>query len=196
MRTILHMFERAQSKSGVYKIDDGITADAIFCVRDILRELPAHYLCHDDDMDAKRFVEIMKSEYATERDALLTPARRAKIREFQRSYRRLATAVAAHGGQTLRAVLKEMLERTALINRYDRVTGDAVLYVGERLVKGAKHMDSRAIHAMFQQFVEQQVLHPDYFHINRSRRGALRNPKARHILRAMLQDVRNLRSGL
>jgi len=39
-------------------------------------------------------------------------------------------------------------------------------------------------------------LHPAYIHINRSRRSVLLNPKARHILRAMLQDVRNLRSGL
>jgi len=94
------------------------------------------------------------------------------------------------------AVLKTMLERAALINRYARVTGDAVLYAGERLVKSAKRMDSRAVHAMFQQFVEQQVLQPAFVHTNRSRRSVLRNPKARHILRAMLQDVRNLRSGL
>jgi hypothetical protein len=89
-----------------------------------------------------------------------------------------------------------MLGRAALINRYARVTGDAVLYAGERLVKSARHMDSRAVHAMFRQFVEQQVLQPEYAHTNRSSRGVLRNPKARHILRAMLQDVRNLRSGL
>jgi uncharacterized protein YdiU (UPF0061 family) len=196
LRTILHMFERVQSKQGVYKIDDGITADAIFCVRDILRELPAHYLHVDADMPVKQFLEIMKSEYATERDTLLTSHRRAKIREIQRVYRRLYTAVAIHGGQSPREVLQIMLQRTALINRYDRVTGDAVLYAGERLVKGARHMDSHAIHAMFQQFVEQQVLRPEYFRPNDPGRGALRNPKARHILRAMLQDVRNLRSGL
>ena len=196
LRTILHMFERVQSKSGVYKIDDGITADAIFCVRDILRELPAHYLCHDEDMTPQQFITIMKSEYATESDALLTPARKAKIREFQRLYRRLVAAVGSQGKQSPHAVLKGMLERAALINRYARVTGDAVLYAGERLVKSAKHMDTRAVHAMFQQFVEQQVLQPEYFHTNSSRRSVLRNPKARHILRAMLQDVRNLRSGL
>jgi len=196
LRTILHMFERVQSKSGVYKIDDGITADAIFCVRDILRELPAHYLCHDEDMPPQQFVAIMKSEYATERDTLLTPARKAKIKEFQRLYRRLVAAVGSHSEQSPRAVLKTMLGRAALINRYARVTGDAVLYAGERLVKSARHMDSRAVHAMFRQFVEQQVLQPEYAHTNRSSRGVLRNPKARHILRAMLQDVRNLRSGL
>ena len=196
LRTILHMFERVQSKSGIYKIDDGITADAIFCVRDILRELPAHYLHADADMPAGQFIEIMKSEYATERDTLLTTSRGAKIREFQRLYRRLVTAVAAHAGRSPRAVLKTMRERAALINRYERVTGDAVLYVGERLVEGARDMDSAAVHAMFKQFVEQQVLRPEYFKVNKPPRRPLSSPKARHLLRAMLQDVRNLRSGL
>ena len=196
LRTIVHMFERVQSKSGIYKIDDGITADALFCVRDVLRELPAHYLHSDVDMPVNQFIEILKSEYVTERDTLLTPTRRVRILQFQRAYRLLYKAVAAYTGQSPRTVLRGMRERAALINRYERVTGDAVLYVGERLVKGAKHMDSRAIHAMFHQFVEQQVLRPEYFcHIQPSR-GALRSPKARLILRAMLQDVRNLRSGL
>lgn len=195
-RTILHMFERIQSKAGVYEIDDGVTADAIFCARDILRELPVHYLHCEADMHIKQFIEIMKSEYATEQDTLLTPTRRARIREFQCLYRRLFTSVATYGGNTSCAVLKKMLERSALINRYDRVTGDAVLYVAERLVKSAKHMDSQAIHAMFHRFVEQQVLCPEYFIANEQERRPLGNPKARHILRAMLQDVRNLRSGL
>ena len=196
LRSVVHLFERVQSKTGIYKIDDGITADALFCVRDILRELPAHFLHGDDDMPAKRFIEIMKSEYVSEHDTLLTALRRAKIREFQRAYRRLYTAVAAGCRQSKDAVLKGMQQRSALINRYERVTGDAVLYVGERMVKGAKDMDSRAIHAMFHQFVEQQVLRPEYFNRAKPNRGALRSPKARHILRAMLQDVRNLRSGL
>lgn len=196
LRNILRLFERVQSRKGIYKIQDGITADALFCVRDILRELPAHYMCTDAEMDAERFIETMKSDYVTEQDTLLTPARRAKIKEFQRLYRSLLAAVATHNGQELRFVLKAMMERSDLINRYERVTGDAVLYVGERLVKGGAHMDSRAIHAMFHQFVEQQILRPDYFKTRRSGHGALKNKKARHILRAMLQDVRDLRSGL
>jgi hypothetical protein len=131
-----------------------------------------------------------------EQDELLTPARRAKIKEFQTSYHRLYMAVAVNLRVSPSEILQGMRERTALINRYDRVTGDAVLYVGERLVKGAKRMPTQSIHAMFQEFVEQQVLRPEYFNINRAPRRSLRNPKARHILRAMLRDVRNLRSGI
>ena len=95
LRTILHSFERAQAKAGLYRIDDGVTADAIFCVRDVLRELPAHYLHGDSDMNVEQFVAIMKSEYATEKDVRLTPARRTAVEEFQYAYRLRRSRLAA-----------------------------------------------------------------------------------------------------
>ena len=196
LRKILYLFERVQSRKGAYRIDEGITADALFCVRDILRELPEHYLSEDEDMDAERFIDIMKSEYATSRETLLTATRRAKIKEYQRLYRRLAAAVAMHEGRAARAVLMGMAERSALINRYERVTGDAVLYVGERLVNGAEHLDSRTIHEIFRQFVEQQVLRPEFFNIHSSNAALKKGTRARRLLSAMLKDVRDLRSGL
>ncbi len=196
LRSILHRFERIQSRTGIYRIEDGITADALFCVRDILRELPLYCLGTDSDMDAGRFVEIMKSEYVTEHDALLTPTRRSRIREFQRLYRHLFLAVAAHSGVSPRAVLRVMAKRSALINRYDRVTGDAVLHAGDRLVKHAARMGTRAVHAMFQEFVERQVLRPEYFRVNTTKRRSVKRIRDDHILRGMLQDVRDLRSGL
>ena len=196
LRAILYLFERVQSREGIYKIDDGITADALFCVRDILRELPEHYLNENGDMDADRFIEIMKSEYVTAQDTLLTSTRRTRIREFQRLYRHLLEMVATHQGRTVRAVLKGMAQRSALINRYERVTGDAVLYAGDRLVEGAVHMSSSTLHDMFDQFVEQQVLRPEYFKARGAGHRALKNNKARRLLRAMLQDVRDFRSGL
>jgi uncharacterized protein YdiU (UPF0061 family) len=196
LREILRLFERVQSRKGIYKIDDGITADALFCVRDILRELPAHFLRQDTDMNAGRFIEIMKSEYAEPEDILLTPGRRAKIRDFQRLYRHLLAAVASHEGRTIRAVLKSMADRSALINRYERVTGDAVLYVGNRMVNGAKRLDSNALHDIFRRFVEQQILRPEYFKRYGAGRGVIKSGKVRHLLSAMLRDVKAMRSGL
>ena len=100
-----------------------------------------------------------------------------------------------HEGRTARAVLMGMAERSALINRYERVTGDAVLYVGERLVNGAEHLDSSTIHEIFRQFVDRQVLRPEYFNIHPSN-TALKGTRARRLLSAMLKDVKDLRSGL
>jgi len=196
IRAILRQFEVVQSRKGIYRIEDGITTDALFCVRDILRELPAHFARGAGDMDAERFIEIMQSDYATEQDALLTPARRNKINEFQRLYRRVLAAVAARSGQPCPAILKGMMERSSLINRYERVTGDAIIESGGKLLHGAARMSSRSLHEMFKQFVDQQVLRPEYFESRKPGRRVIKNRRARHILRAMLRDVRDMRSGL
>lgn len=195
LRTILHRFERVTSRTGVYQIDDGITADALFCIRDILRELPAHYLRSDDDMDVEQFIDIMKSEYATHGDKLLTRHRRAQIRESQRLYRRLMEGVARRRGVSRHTVLQGMAERSALINRYERVTGDAVLYAAERLVYDMKGASADAVYDVFRCFVERQILRPEYHHAHPRRRGPT-GRKADAILDTMLKDVRRLRAGL
>jgi hypothetical protein len=43
-RNVYSYFEKAKSKKGLYEIQDGVTWDAVFCIRDILRELPSRYL--------------------------------------------------------------------------------------------------------------------------------------------------------
>lgn len=196
LRTIVYAFERIKSAKGPYKTGDGVTADAVFCVRDILRELPLHFLDTKTDMTPAQFLAVMRSEYATDSDARTTPARRAKTGEFQRLYRRLANATARHDGKTAREILRTMARRSALINRYERVTGDAILYVAERLIRDMASQDFEAVSGVFRRFVEQQILQPDYLDRRRPRHPLLESKKGRQVLRTMLKDVRELRSGL
>ena len=113
-----------------------------------------------------------------------------------RSFGRMFTVVAAHSGQSPREVLEGLMERSSLINRYERVTGDAILYVGEKLVKGAGRMKSAVIHEMFRQFIDQQVLRPEYFAKQKPSLRPVKDRVARRILQSMFRDVWNLRSGL
>uniref|UniRef100_UPI003565F795 hypothetical protein n=1 Tax=Halobacteriovorax sp. TaxID=2020862 RepID=UPI003565F795 len=83
-------FERSKSKEGVHEVADGINWSAIFCMRDILRELPqlllargGKYLSYED------FIEVIKSSYATEDDLIMTPHRRKMITSFQKNYEQL-----------------------------------------------------------------------------------------------------------
>ena len=70
-----------------------------------------------------------------------------------------------------------------------------VIYVGERLVKGAARLDPRTVHQIFQQFVEQQVLRPEYFKTHKLG-VTVQDKKARRLLHTMLQDVWDMRAGL
>jgi hypothetical protein len=54
-RRLYSNFEMAKSKKGLYEVEDGITWDAIFCVRDIMRELPKFYLSGNRMMEPEYF---------------------------------------------------------------------------------------------------------------------------------------------
>src|SRR5690606_951695 len=92
-RRVFSYFERAKSKKGFYKVADGITQDAIFCMRDILREFPQLYLARRTILEPKEFLEVIKSSYAKRADLKLTPIRIRQIKKFQEQYLDLVNIV-------------------------------------------------------------------------------------------------------
>lgn len=72
-----------------------MTWDAVFCMRDLLRELPERLMEGTGPLEPEAFIAMMRSSYASDRDVRLYPARRARVRRFQRSYIRLMQRAAA-----------------------------------------------------------------------------------------------------
>jgi uncharacterized protein YdiU (UPF0061 family) len=197
-RKICDYFERAQSKKGVYEVSDGITSNAIFCLRDILRELPKHYFSGNNPMPAEEFIGILRSEYGMDEDMALTPTRKAKIKRFQELYCGLVRRASHHSHRLVNKLMADIRDRVALINRYDRVTGDAILYVADKMMKAAEklHMNSALIHDIFREFVEQQILDPEYFTKTTRHSHRLKGEKINKVFDAMLKNVRDMRSGI
>ncbi|MHC4183204.1 MAG: hypothetical protein ACYSR0_07635, partial [Planctomycetota bacterium] len=189
-------FEMAKSREGLYKVEDGITWDAIFCVRDIMRELPGFYLSANRMMEPKDFIEIIKSNYACEEDIALNQSRKAKIIQFQKLYWKLVKKAATLSGKSTKKILSYMAGRSALINRYERVTGDSIIGVTSKVVRGGKSMNSKGLHDMFVGFVEEQILRPEYFERPGKSNRRLRNKKAKKILDTMLKIVKDYREGI
>ncbi len=191
-------FERAQSKKGIYHVSDGITSNAIFCLRDILRELPQHYIAGNSPISSEFFISILRSEYGTDEDVSLTAALKLKIKRFQELYFELVDHAARHLHTPTNKLMAELRDRSALINRYDRVTGDAILYVADKIMKSSKrlNMSSELIHDIFKEFVDQQILDPEHFKNSAHGHHHLKNEKANQVFDAMLKDVRDMRSGI
>lgn len=182
-------FERSKSLIGPYRVSDGVTWDAVFCMRDLLRELPERLMEGTGPLEPEAFIAMMRSSYASDRDVRLYPARRARVRRFQRSYIRLMQRAAAMRGRRLEATLRAAAHRSALLNRLDRVTGDGVLIAARRLLAGHKDMTHKEMYAVFQGFVEAQ----------RPRENALpvlRGAACRRLHGSMLQAIRTHREGL
>ncbi len=160
-RRIFSTFERAKSCRGPYTVGDGISWDAVFCMRDILRELPLWFQSGGDWMSAEHFIEVMRSDYADEKDLKITPYRRRQISAFQKHYWMIVEQMALLTGGPMNELLDEVVRRSAVINRYERVTGDALIYVAKQLIKLDRSVSKALLHQIFENFVAQQVLIPE-----------------------------------
>lgn len=160
-RKVFSYFERAKSKKGVYKVADGITQDAIYCMRDILREFPQLYLAKKKILDGKDFLEVIKSSYAKRDDLKLTPIKIRQIVKFQKVYLELVSVIAKKRKTNLDSVLLEILMRSSVINKYDRVTGNSITFVVNKITNTRPKLTPEETFEVSQNFKRYQTLDPD-----------------------------------
>jgi uncharacterized protein YdiU (UPF0061 family) len=195
-KALLRYFEKAKAKRGRHAVADGFNWDAIFCVRDLLRELPVLYLSGAEMIAPKQFIDLLRSDYASSADLRIGPGRREKIARFQRVYRRLVHRAAGLTRRTTEEILREIRDRSALINRYSRVTGDALIFVAQRMVREWKTISSEELHRMFHDFVEGQILRPESPSATAVPSRHAKSPKTQMLLHAMLNTVKKYRDSV
>jgi len=162
-RKIYSHFERTQCQRGIRTVADGITSDAVFSMRDCLRELPQRYLKEKRMwIEAEDFIQLMKSSYARKSDLKLTPYRLDKIREFQNSYASLVETVAKKTNIKPERSLLEITMRSSVVNRPNRVTGDGIIEVTEKMLKMRKNWSQAELQIFVQQLISAQVFDPSY----------------------------------
>lgn len=194
-RRVFSFFERAKSSRGPREVTDGITWDAIYCMRDVLRELPDIYRANGATaVDPGVFMEIMASNYTDPQDRLITAARRRRIAEFQRGYLNLVACMAGLSRLSVPDMLRRMAGRALLINRYERITGDGVIAVAEVLIAQHRLLGPDEITRMTGEFISEQVLRPEHAPPQRPR-GAPRGKVASALAR-LRRLVREYREGL
>ena len=196
-RETCRYFEKVKARRGPYEVADGITWDAVFCVRDILRELPVHL--HDNHLAAMKaadFVNVLKSSYADVADLRIHSRRAERIAEFQTLYLWLVQNVADRTRKSRKHILRGMRDRSTIINRYDRVTGDAIVKAAEALVLNFQNLSVNDLQQTMEDFVDAHVLMPNY-----KRRTNAANARTLHharnrIFDTMIKIVQTHRDGL
>lgn len=188
-------FERAKSKKGKYKVLDGISWDAIFCMRDILRELPQVYLSRMGSnlvfIQDKEFLEILKSNYASAKDMIITPYRKRKVEEFQENYTKLLLAIVTDKRVSMSRLLLEISMRSSVINKYDRVTGDSICNIVDRVLKLRSKLSPEELFKLVGEFSEYQNLDPEKKNVKHSS-----SSKQRKIVKDFVEIVRYFREGI
>lgn len=190
-RKVFSYFERAKSKRGLYKVADGITQDAIFCMRDILREFPQIYMARRSLLEPKEFLEVIKSSYAKKSDLKLSPIRIKQIKKFQQHYLELVTIAARRKKESEDTLLMEINMRSSVINKYDRVTGNSISFVVDKITNTRPKLTPEETFIISQNFKNYQTLDPDQI-VNHH----LVNLRQKNLLNRLTGIVRENRESL
>jgi len=193
-RRVHGQFERARSARGPTAVSDGLNWNAVFSTRDLLRELPQRYLRDYRPLGGGEFIAIAASSYASAADRRVTAYRARRAREFQRRYLELIEAAAGLAGRSVPLLLTELAGRSAVINRYDRITGDGALYAARRLMRCRKRLGAQRLTELIDRFVELQTLIPEK-KTARAARGD-DHPDVKRVLDYLIELVGELRHGL
>src|SRR6185436_3810904 len=99
----------------------------VFLIRNLLRKLPSYYVYECGSrfgamMEPDQFCKIMAASYASRRDMRLTETRATLAQNFQKCYQRLIAAAGPY-----EQVLKQVAERSSVINFEHRITGNAII---------------------------------------------------------------------
>ena len=154
-------FEHARAARGPRRVADGISWNAIFSSRDLLRELPRKYLEFGAPLSTREFLDIGLSDYASKRDRRVTSHRKRQVARFQRTYMCLIEAAACLTKRPVPLVLGDVAARSAILNGYDRITGDGILHAATRLVRNRRRLACDGIHDVIAGFAAYQTRLPE-----------------------------------
>ncbi len=191
-RKAFSFFERSKSKRGVYRVADGVTRDAIFSMRDVMRELPQLIATKERVLDPKEFMEVIKSSYAKKSDLKVTEQRKRQMVRFQNSYMGLIAAVEKDFTSTRGQMLLELTMRSSVINKYDRVTGDSITYIVEKVQKLRPKLTAEELYFLARQFKSYQNLDPDDKNVTSNETLS----RHKNIMQGLYSIVRECREGI
>jgi hypothetical protein len=195
-------FERARAARGPIRVPDGLSWNAVYSSRDLLRELPTRWLAGGGPIPAREVLDLAASSYASRSDRRLTTYRRRMCRELQTSALALIERAASLTGRSSEAQLRLVAERSAIINQRSRITGDAIDYAADAILKMRRRLSADETYALINEFACQQERRPDTERTTRHHatlrkiRGRRKAPHIARLLDRMAVVVEELREGL
>lgn len=196
--------ERRRSSRGARRVPDGLSWNAVYCMRDVLRELPGRILQSPNGelrpISASEFFGIALSDYASRKDRRINAYRRRQASAYQRHYLDLIDRVARAGKRPREEVLREVSERAVLRNPYARMTGDGLTHATRRLTSNRSRLAPEETFRLLRAFADFQQREPSPDHGSAETAGAAplseERPLVRRIHRDLLRLARDFRESL
>jgi hypothetical protein len=147
-------FETARAARGPVAVPDGVTWNAVYSTRDLLRELPCILARDPQPLAPDVLLGLAASSYASRADRKATTSRAARAREFQAAYLALVRRAARLTKRTVRGTLTGIAARAATVNAYARVTGDAISHASTRLARRSDTLGPDALYEVVDRFAD------------------------------------------
>lgn len=152
--------ERRRSSRGRHRVPDGLSWNAVYCMRDVLRELPQRLIEHSQKdiaiLSPDTFFDIALSNYASRKDRELTPYRRQLARTYQHAFLELCDWTASRRRRSLESVLSELAPRAAARNPHARMTGDGLTHATRRLTTNRGRLAPEETYRLIMAFASSQ----------------------------------------
>ena len=130
-------------------------------IRKLLAEYPEHLKIHDS-LRPEDMRDLMSSHFAMEEEIPMTRSYIKHVETFEHAYSELLRGVAKNEGTTTNQILSFVIKRSRIINNLDRITGDSVCMVADSLIKKRKRSSFEDFDGLIGEFIDSQVLNPDY----------------------------------
>ncbi len=188
--------ERRRSSSGEQRVPDGLTWNAVYCMRDVLRELPTELLKRARERSRRippeAFYAIALSDYASRADRQPSAYRRRLANAYQRRYLELVQWHADRHGTNITRVLRSIAPRARARNPYARMTGDGLTHATRRLTRARGGLTAEESFRLVRAFADTQE------RSGTPARDALEqaSPRLRRIYRDLLALTRDYRESL
>jgi uncharacterized protein YdiU (UPF0061 family) len=196
--------ERRRSSRGPHRVPDGLSWNAVYCMRDVLRELPGRLLerieASDPRLPPAAFFEIALSDYASRKDRARSAYRDRLARDYQRAYLELARQLARRRGLGRAEWLAEITPRAERRNPTARMTGDGLAHAAHRLAHHRNRLAPEETTLLISAFTDSQDLEhgPPGAPSDPSPANALQDarPLVRRIFRELLRLSHDFRESL
>jgi len=161
-------FEKLKSASGEQVVEDGINTPPILNMRFFLKNLPKIIYNTTGDLDSPLTESLLfdiSSEFATDLDILNLEKQEGRFNILIKDFTLLLKDI---GNESL----KNCISRSSIINREDRVTGNAMVFIVQKLMKRGKNIKTLSFQKIIERLIQNQKLNPEFQNKRKTRLNA------------------------
>ena len=160
-------FESYMSNEGILEIEDGVTQNAIFCMRDLLRNYPKVLLDSIDRdnsfiLDYEKFISLFLSSYADDVDLEKNTYKVERSKQWQLSYQEMIKKVSVKFGIPYEKLCADINILSHKYNKYARITGDSIIHVSKEFISYKNRLDFHHYNNLLEQFIKDQIVEENF----------------------------------